>query len=215
MPMLYDATWVYIALMLGLWLGATSFFVPGTGLAEVGAVALLGGALWGLFGLSVNIWALALLIFSVAVFILVPLVRPRYTRYAEFALILQAFSSMWLFQSSRVSLWVIGGIIAFSFVYNRWLLVPLMEKMRSAPSVGDEVQALIGAEGRVLNDTPSNGAGTAYINGETWTIRSSEPLEARDIVRVVDVQGLEVLVERIKRKQQPEALANGHVSDEE
>lgn len=203
MDMGLNPTLIYVLLMVGLWLGATSFFVPGTGVFEVLALAVLGGTLYTLIGLPTNWASVIVLVVSVSVFILLPLIRPKYTHFAEFALIGQGVSSLFLFNGFRVSWLIILFLVVISFVYNRFLLVPLMHRMREAPSVGNETAELVGATGRVTVAVQPPLAGTAYINGETWTVRASEALEVNDTVLVTAVRGLEATVERAKAKHQP------------
>ncbi|MEO0560797.1 MAG: NfeD family protein, partial [Chloroflexota bacterium] len=97
----------------------------------------------------------------------------------------------------------IGAGVVLGFAYNRLLLIPLMEKMRGAPIVGDEQDELLSSIGRMTSDLTPPEAGTAYVNGETWTVRSSEPLSKGDGVSVVAVEGLALVVERHKLKQMP------------
>lgn len=197
-------TLVYILLMVGLWLAATSFFVPGTGIFEVFALAVLGGTLYTLISLPTNWSSVVLLVLSVSVFILLPLVRPKLTHFAEIALVGQGVSSLFLFNGLRVNLMVIALLVVISFVYNRFLLVPLMHKMREAPSVGNETEQLVGALGRITVKVIPPNAGTAYINGETWTVRSHEVLDVNDTVIVNETRGLEAIVEKVKAKHQPQ-----------
>jgi membrane-bound serine protease (ClpP class) len=217
-----DPTLLYILLMVGLWVGATSFFIPGTGLAELAAVLLLGGSFYLMAGMATNWAALLLLVVSVAAFILIPLARPKLTRWAELALVTQVIGSLFLFRGTAPNPVAIFGMVALAFIYNRFLLVPFMDRMRTAPSVGNEQEELLGAQGRVLAALTPPNAGTAYINGEPWTIRADVALKPGDVVRVVEVHGLEAQVERVKAKRPPQPeeeqeeieYHNGHVPAE-
>ena len=198
-----DPTLIYLLLMVGLWLGATSFLIPGTGLAELGAVVLLGGAFWGLAQLPTNWSAVLVLISGLAVFILLPLLRPRLAPYAEFALVAQGGASFFLFDGMSAGAVAIGAVMVTAFAYNRMLLMPLINRMEEMPAAGNESEMLLGATGRVTSALEPPQAGSAHINGESWTIRAGEPLEPGDLVQVVDVKGLEARVERVKAKRLP------------
>jgi membrane-bound ClpP family serine protease len=52
---------VYLLLMAGVWLAAMAIVSPGTGLLEVGAVAILVMAGLGTLSLPVDPWALAVI----------------------------------------------------------------------------------------------------------------------------------------------------------
>ncbi len=198
-----DPTLIYMLLLVGLWIGATSFLIPGTGLAEFSAVGLLGIAFFGLANQPTNWFSVLILVVSVSAFILMPLALPRYTRIAELALVPQVAGSFFLFDgvTTHPAAILTGAVIAFA--YNRFLLVPLAGKLREAPLVGNESSELLGAMGRVTSAAAPGGAAAAYINGETWTVRAAGALEPGDMVRVVDVHGLEATVERVKAKRAP------------
>jgi membrane-bound ClpP family serine protease len=204
MEFIMEPTLVYLLLMLGLWMGATSFFIPGTGFGELGAVVFIGGSLWALGQMGANWASVLLLIIGVAAFIIIPLAFPKYTRYAEIALIPQVVGAFFLYEKVTPNITVIVATTVAAFAWNRFLLVPLMNKMRVDPAVGDEVNQLLGVEGRVTSAVNPPNAGTAYINGESWTVRSDEALAVNDIVIVIETRGLEAFVEKIKAKSTPD-----------
>lgn len=198
-----DPTLIYVLLLVGLWVGATSFLIPGTGLAEVSAAALLGIAFYGLAHQPTNWASVFVLVVSVSAFILTPLALPRYTRVAELALVPQVAGSFFLFDSAAAHPAAIFAGAALAFAYNRLLLVPLADRLREAPAVGNEAEELVGALGRVTSAAAPGAAGAAHINGELWTVRSAGALSPGDTVRVVEVRGLAVMVERVKAKRAP------------
>jgi membrane-bound serine protease (ClpP class) len=198
-----DPTLIYLLLLVGLWVGATSFLISGTGLAEFSAVGLLGIAFFGLVGLSAQWWSVMLLAVSVSAFILIPLALPRFSRWAELALVPQVVASLFLFEGTAAHPVAILASTGMAFAYNRFLLLPLLGQLREAPAVGNEGEELLGAVGRVTSAAAPGGAAAAYINGETWTVRAAGALEPGDTVRVVDVHGLAATVERVKAKRVP------------
>ncbi len=197
---LLDPTLAYILLMVAIWLGITAIYVSGSGLPETGAaLALIGAGVW-LFYLPTNWISVILLVVGMLAFILIPMFKPQYARWSSLALVAQGIGSIFLFNGTIPNPLVIVLMLGLGFAYNHFLLIPTMERMRDIPHVGDEVDKLMGAEGRVIHGAAAEETGTARVRGETWTIRSTVPLEKGDIVRVIDIDGLELQVERIKRK---------------
>ncbi len=75
-------------------------------------------------------------------------------------------------------------------IAKRWLL-------RGSPRVETNVRALPGGVGRVLVAIDAGGAGRVSLQGIDWAARSldGEPIAAGAAVRVVDVEGVTLIVE--------------------
>lgn len=200
---LLDPTLVYTILVLGMWIGVTAIYTPGTGLLEGAALLTLFGALWGLARLPTQWAAVIAILLGMTAFVLLPILHLRQTRWAEVALAVQVAGSLLLYRDGPPNLAVVFALMTLSYGYYRFMLVPTLQRQQAAPEVGNEIAELIGAQGRVVAPASNLHSGTAHINGELWTIRSAIPLETGDIVRVVDVIGLEVQVERVKAKRPP------------
>jgi membrane-bound serine protease (ClpP class) len=210
MAYLLDPTFVYMLLITGLWLGITALYIPGTGLPEGAALLTIGGALFAMLYMPTNWLSVLLLIGGMAAFVVIPLISTKHTRWAHLALGVQAVGSAFLFRGTMPNPLLILTMLGIAFVYYHFLLIPMMAQMRELPLVGDDMSELLGAEGRVTSPVTDAETGTAQVNGELWTIRSNVPLERGDIVRVLDVQGLELQVERVKSKRPPQtAHSNG------
>ncbi len=219
-PLLLDPTLVYALLIVGFWLGVTATYIPGTWIPETGALVTLAGAFALLTMMPTNWISVVLLVGGMTVFVALPFANPNYTRWTNMALVVQGIGSVFLFQGMVPNLLLIALILALAFVYNQYLLLPTLEKMRALPLVGDDALHLFGAEGYIMSAVNPPAAGTAQVNGEMWTVRSSDDLQKGDSVRVVGVHGLELEVERMKpkRKPQPQAdtpMTNGAVLHEE
>jgi membrane-bound serine protease (ClpP class) len=72
----------------------------------------------------------------------------------------------------------------------------VLVKARRRPVVSGR-EELVGASGRVIDDF--QGEGWAHLHGETWRVRSAEPMKKGQQVRVVGIDGLTLDV----RPQQP------------
>jgi len=185
-----DPNVIYLVLLAGLWLGATATYVPGTGLAELASLGLMGVAIvW--MAASVQWLALAVLIIGVAIFLMMPLLLPHYSRYAVAGLGLQALGAFFLFPNSAVSPVLIGVTLLASFAYWRLILAPIM-RTQSELRHRDQSNPLLGAEGRVTQAIDP--VGTVLVNGESWTARSRRPIPAGSLVEVTEQVGLELRV---------------------
>jgi membrane-bound serine protease (ClpP class) len=201
MPML-DPNIVYLVLIFGLWLGVTASYMPGTGVLELLAVALLIGAFWLLGSTSATNWgAVIILVFGVLSFIVMPFLQQQFVPLAVGGLILQAAGGWFMLPATPVSPVIIGLTVIAALLYHRYALIPILEKARQQPLVDDD-DALIGARGRVVQAL--NPTGTVNVRGELWTATSDKPLVAGDEVIVVERDGLNVYVEGVKHKRAPQ-----------
>lgn len=191
-----DPNVIYLVLLSGLWLAATATYVPGTGLAELFSVGLIGVAVVWMLGASVQWLALMTLIIGVAFFLVTPLLLPKYSRYAVAGLGLQGLGAVFLFPDNLVSPILIGVTLLASFAYWRLILAPIMRNQTELRE-RDRANPLLGAEGRVTKSIDP--VGTVIINGESWTARSSHPIPVDSLVEVVEQVGLELRV-RAKRQ---------------
>lgn len=205
-----DPNVVYLALVFGLWLGVTATYIPGTGIAElVGGVALIGSALL-LMSLPTNWVAVLLIVVGVCSFIVVPFIKREYAPAAVAGLLLQGIGGWFLFhEGPGVSPVLIGVTLIAPLAYHQYVLLPMLDKMKTEPVVNEDRQ-LIGAYGRVTRSL--NPTGTVNVRGETWTATSDEMLEPGTEVVVVDRDGLQIHVEKVKQKH---SEPNGHKEGDE
>lgn len=203
MSALLDPTLIYTIFTIGLWLAVTAILVPGTGLIEIGAGAILITTFVAMGNLATNWLSVALIIVGVSSILLLPLIGERFGRFAELGLILQGIGAAFLFRDTMPNWIVITLTLAAGLLYNRLLLVPMGNRMRQPASVGNEVDDLIGSVGRIVAAVNPPATGTAQINGELWTVSSYTSLRSGDLVRVIETKGLQAVVERAKEKHPP------------
>lgn len=197
---LSDPNVIYLMLVVGLWLGITALYIPGTGVAEIVALVLLGGGVVALTGMPTNWWAIMLLVLGVSGFLLVPFVNPAWAQYAEIGLVFQVLGGLLLFDGLSVSPLLIAVSVAVAVLYHRFALLPVMRVQREMPTTE---MSIIGATGRVVKTLAP--VGTVKVDGELWTARSDDPLEPDTPIIVVAKNGLELTVEKAKRE------ANGRI----
>ena len=192
-----DPTIVYLILLLGLWLGVTATYMPGTGLLEVLAVAALIGAFIVLGDMPTNWVAVVIMVLGVLSFMVMPFLQRPFVPLAVGGLALQAIGGWFMFNGLVVSPVIIGLTVVLPLAYHRYVLLPILEKARAVPLL-DESDTLIGAQGYVVKEL--NPTGTVQVRGELWTARSDRSLKSGTEVVVLERNGLNVYVEGIKHK---------------
>jgi membrane-bound ClpP family serine protease len=86
---------------------------------------------------------------------------------------------------------LVGGLAAVTLLYFGILLRALTSMRRRPAQL--QVAALVGASGTA--HTAIAPTGVAYAGGETWSARSDTQIESGTPIRVVRVEGLELIVE--------------------
>ena len=197
MSFLLDPNVAYLMLVLGFVLGILALFTPGTGLLEIGALFAIALAVYGIYQLLINWWALVMMVVGI-----VPL----------FFAIRKAKSWVWLIPSAVLMITgsiflfprnagtgsinpffaVLVSLVAIGLV---WLIGRKgMEAMKMKPS--QDLKRLIGQIGEARTDI--NNTGTVYVTSEEWSARSHELIHAGTQVKVVDREGLVLMVEAYK-----------------
>lgn len=189
--MTVDPNIIYLTLLAGLWLGATAVYITGTGLAELASVGLVVVSVVWLGGVNANWWAVLLLIVGVGIFLLTPLIVPRYGRYAVAGLGLQAAGGLFLLPNMAVSPILIVVTLTASYAYLQIVLQPILQAQLEQTAYDDAMQ-VVGMEGRVIK--PLDPVGTVMVNGEVWTARSSHPIASDTEVLITEQVGLELRV---------------------
>ena len=208
MPPQIDPNMVYLALVIGLWLGVTATYMPGTGILEIVAGAAIIGPIFVLSNMPTNWGAVVVLVLGVLGFIVMPFLKQQFVPLAVGGLVLQTIGGLFMFDGMMVSPLIVAISVVLPLAYHRFALLPILEKARTRPLIDDD-DMLMGARGRVVKAL--NPTGTVQVRGELWTATSDEPLETGDEVEVIERDGLNVYVEAIKRKRES---VNGHVGQE-
>ena len=205
-----DPNLIYIGLLVGLWMGVTAAYIPGTWIPETISMLLLVASLILLTMLPTNWLAVFLVLLGVSTFLLLPYIGKRYARFAEVGLIGQAFGSYFLFnEGMRVSPLLIATTIVLAIAYNRLVLIPILNRQRDYNEY-DESMEVVGVRGRVVKELDP--VGTVYVNKELWRARSAEYLAKDTKIIVTGRDGLELYVEKAKHEDAPayEHESNGH-----
>jgi membrane-bound serine protease (ClpP class) len=205
-PANINPTILYLALLAGLWIAITAAHIGGTGVLELASLVVLGGCIYVLTLMPTNWLALLLLVMGAAAFIVLPYLASKYAHLAELGLVLQAIGGFFLFTNQTVSPVIIAATIFVSWLYNRFVLLPIL-RAHHRPSDYDDATDVVGERGRVVQALSP--VGTVFINGENWSARSDPHLPVGTEIIVMGKRGLELVVEKAKREDAEPYHANG------
>jgi membrane-bound serine protease (ClpP class) len=188
---------LYLALMAGLWFAALAIVSPGTGVLELLALIALAAAGLGTIVLPLNVWAVALLLAGVILFVMsLRQKRPELWLGAS-ALVLSA-GSVFLFRLEQ-GLMAVHPLLALvvsalTLGYFWFAIRKAVVAQQASPSIDPA---------RVLNQiaevrTELNPIGSIYALGELWTARADKPIKPGTKVRVTGREGLVLIVEPLK-----------------
>lgn len=207
-PQTLDPNLIYLALVVGLWVGVTAVYMAGSGVPELISIVLLVGSIAVLTQLPTNWWAVVVLVLGVSAFLVLPFIFPRHAAWAELGLALQAGGGLFMFSDRAVSPVVIVITVVLAWLYHRFILMPVIRAYRQR-SAYDDATEVMGARGRVIKRIDP--VGTVSVQGEHWTARSEDPLEVDTEIVVVEQRGLELRVEKAKRDfVEPEPIHRGN-----
>ncbi|MDT8894549.1 nodulation protein NfeD [Halomonas sp. I1] len=174
--------------------------VPGT----VGIISLL-LALFAFQVLPINYAGLALILVGLGL-IVGEALMPSFGILGMGGIVAFVIGSVMLMDADtlNISLPLIGGVALVAAGLMLWVVTRFMGLRRRPARTGQE--ELLGSEARVLEGF--RGEGHVRLHGERWNARSEVFLEPGQVVRVIDMDGLTVVVEPT------DAAATG-VNDEE
>jgi membrane-bound serine protease (ClpP class) len=195
-----DPTIAYLLLILGFWAIVFELSQPGIGVAGVA----------GLVALIMSFTALAVLPFNVAGLLLVVLGLIFFTIdvftaglgvWTAGGTLGLLFGSIMLFggvsPAIEVSPWVIGIVVAASFLFFGFAMTVAMRARKKSALTGSE--GMVGLSGEARSDLAPEGQ--AWVKGALWRARAlNGPISSGSRVRVKRVDGLLLIVQQ----EQPE-----------
>ncbi|MGH2711304.1 MAG: NfeD family protein [Actinomycetota bacterium] len=190
-----DPTIAYLLLILGFWAIVFELSQPGVGVAGVA----------GLIALVMSFTALAVLPFNIAGLLLVLLGLTFFTIdvftaglgvWTAGGTLGLLFGSIILFggvsPAIEVSPWVIGIVVAASFLFFGFAMTVAMRARKRGPMTGSE--GMIGLAGEARSELAPEGQ--AWVKGALWRARAlNGPIASGARVRVRRVDGLLLIVQ--------------------
>ncbi len=193
MSFLFDPNVAYLLLVLGFVLSALALFTPGTGLLEIGALFAIALAGYAIYHLVINWWALVMLVISVVPFYFA-IRKSKQWKWLIPSLVLLSAGSIFLFQKSPTQQTiqpVFAIFTSFAVTGLLWLIGRRsFDALKMKPS--QDLKRLIGQIGEAQTDIKNSG--TVYVGGEQWSARSEKLIHSGSQVKVVDREGLVLLV---------------------
>lgn len=197
MDFLLDPNIAYLILLSGILLGFLAIVTPGTGLLEAGAFLCVVLAGYAVYNLSINWWALLLLLLSIAPF-LYAVQKPKRELYLGLSILLLVIGSVFLFAvdgwkpavNPLVALLSSGLVSAFL-----WIVVRKTVQAATVRPTHD-LEVLVGQVGEAR--TAIHDDGSVYVSGELWSAKSGNAIPAGSHVRVVRREGFVLVVEKEK-----------------
>lgn len=186
-------TGVYLLLVFGIYFLFLEFLSPGIILPGMIGVLLLIIAFYFMQHLVISYSGLLLLFIGLALMF----AEGLWLSYGALGLsgtITFVLGSLLLFPlnplSGELSLWIIGAMTLFNLTLL-FVLIRMAIKSRQL-QLRHGLHLLLGMEGRALG--PIHEQGQAIIRGEIWNVRSSAPIAADTIIKVLDFDGLTLTV---------------------
>ncbi len=196
MDFLLDPNVAYLIFLTGIVLVFIAIATPGTGLVEISALFCFILTGYALYNLSVNWWALVILLLSVVPFIQA-VRKPKSFLFLALSILLIVTGSVFLFASDDGSLISVNPIIALIssglVAVFLWLLFrKAIEAISRRPT--HDLETLVGQIGEAKSAI--YGDGSVYIAGEMWSARSDSEIPAGSHVRVIRRDGFTLVVEK-------------------
>jgi len=195
MDFLLDPNFAYLILLGAIILSLLALVTPGTGVLEISAIFCFLLAGYAAYNLSINWWALILLLLSALPFgYAAKTGKKLFLGISIFLLVIGsvfifAHDGKWISVNPIVA-FLSSGILAGSF----WIVaVKFFQTLVTRPT--HDLEALIGLAGEAR--TVIYNEGSVYVNGELWSARSEVKIPAGCRVRVIRRDGFTLFVEKI------------------
>jgi membrane-bound serine protease (ClpP class) len=197
MTFLFDANVAYFLLTLGFVLAVLALFTPGTGILEIGALLTIVLAGYALFNLTINWWALLILIVGILPFVFA--MRKRKQWYWLIGTVVFFSIGAVFLVPAHAGVDAVNPIFAIFLnmvsVFLLWFIGrKSIDAMKEKPA--QDLKRIIGMVGEAR--TAIHNSGTVYVGGEEWSARSEETIREGSSVKVIGREGLVLIVEMAK-----------------
>lgn len=201
-PALTDPSIVFVIFVISLWITVTATHLPGTGALEFLAFAGIGVSAVILFQMPTNWLAVLVMMIGAAGYSIMPFIKHEYFVLAWGGIILQGVGGLFLFNGMIVSPFVIGIVMLLLAGYCQYVLLPALRVGLAPHATTTKDDELVGVVGRATTDIDP--AGTVLVESEIWTATSDFAIKAGESVVVIERNGLQLIVESLKRKRSDE-----------
>jgi membrane-bound serine protease (ClpP class) len=195
MDILLDPNVAYLILLGGVLLGFLAIVTPGTGLLEVGTFFCILLTGYAIYYLSINGWAIVLMLLSIIPFVYASR-EPRRELYLGLSILMVVIGSVFVFPRSATQAGVNPLIAIFSTSFTAIFLWLAVRKSLEAAHL-KPLHDLNGLTGKIGNTRTAVGEeGSVQVAGELWSARSDQPIPVGCSVKVVRREGFVLVVEK-------------------
>jgi membrane-bound serine protease (ClpP class) len=194
MDFLLNPNVAYLFLLGGILLGLLALVTPGTGALEIGAVFCFVLAGYAINNLSINWWALVVLLLSIPPFVYAA--RSQRKIFLGISILLLVIGSVFLFAREGELLsvhplvaFISSGLLA---IFCWVVAVKFLETIKTRPM--HDLEALVGQTGEAR--TVIHRDGSIQVNGELWSARSEQEIASGSHIRVISREGFILVVEK-------------------
>lgn len=188
----------YILMLLGFYGLLYEITNPGFGVPGIAGLICLVVAFYSLQTLPVNYAGLILIILALVLFVAEAMVT-SFGLLALAGVISMFLGSLMLIDSPasfmRISLRYILPVVLVTAGLTVFLVSMVVRAHRKQVKTG--LEGLVGEEGRAETKLSPKKEGTVYLHGEIWTAESDQNVDKGDKIRVKEVRGMKLLVEKI------------------
>jgi membrane-bound serine protease (ClpP class) len=194
MEFLLDPNIAYFLLIAAILFVLFAIATPGTGVPELIAIFSLALAGYAVYRLSLNWWALVLLVLSLVPFFFA--VRgPRRELWLAVSIAGFTLGSVFFFPSAKGLISVnpaLAAVTSALFAAFVWLSARKVLQISLVTPV-NELSALIGQRGETKTAVKEDGS--VQVASELWSARSEKLIPAGSVVRVIGRKGFVLIVE--------------------
>ena len=197
MDFLLDPNIAYLFLMGGVLLALMAIVTPGTGMLELGAFFCLVVAGYAVYSMSINLWALIVLVLSIIPFVYA-IRKPKRELYLGISILGLVIGSVFLFATEG---WkpAVNPVVALisSLLFAGFVWIAITKTMQAAHALpSHNLSTLVGQTGEAK--TRIHTEGSAQVAGELWSARSEKSIPEGSAVKVLAREGFILLVEKVK-----------------
>ena len=195
MDILLDPNVAYMILLGGVLLGFLAIVTPGTGLFEVGTVFCILLTGYAFYHLSVNGWAILVMLLSIVPFVYASR-KPGRELYLGLAILMAISGSIFVFPRSETQ----SGVNVFvAIVSSSFTAIFLWLAVRKSIEAGQlkplhDLNELVGKTGSARTEVSTEGS--VQVAGELWSARSDQLIPVGCFVKVIRREGFILVVER-------------------
>lgn len=197
MDILLNPNIAYLFLLGGFLLGMLALATPGTGFFEISALFCLALAGYAVYNLSVNLWALILLVLSLVPFIYA-IQKTKRELYLGISIFLLVIGSVFLFPRNDgfgVAVSPLVAVVASTLVAGfLWIAARKSIEVAFSRPIHD-LDTYIGQIGEAKSEVHDEGS--IQVGGELWSARSEHSIPEGSAIRVIRREGIVMVVDYV------------------